>query len=59
MEKLAVSATSTIGAALLAGALVQVYYSGLPPASAWSAPAMYSFLGVIVLSIGLWLFAWR
>ena len=59
MEKLVVSATSTIGAALLAGVLVQVYYSGLPPASAWSAPALYSFLGVIVLSIGLWLFTWR
>ena len=47
MQKLVVAATLTIGAALLAGGLVQVYYSGLPPASAWSAPAMYSFLGVI------------
>jgi hypothetical protein len=59
MQKLVVAATLTIGAALLAGGLMQVYYSGLPPASAWSAPAMYSFLGVILLSIGLWLFAWR
>jgi hypothetical protein len=59
MQKLVVAATLTIGAALLAGGLVQVYYSGLPPASAWSAPAMYSFFGVILLSIGLWLFAWR
>ena len=51
MEKLVVSATSTIGAALLAGALVQVYYSGLPPASAWSAPALYSFLGSFVYRV--------
>ena len=31
MQKLVVAATLTIGAALLAGGLVQVYYSGLSP----------------------------
>jgi hypothetical protein len=55
MQKVAV-ATLTVGAALVAGALVQVYYSDLPPLAAWSAPALYSFLGVILLFIAWCLF---
>ena len=41
--------TSITGAALISGALVQVYYSGLAPTDAWSAPAVYSFLAVMLL----------
>jgi hypothetical protein len=56
MQKVAV-ATLTVAAALFAGALVQVYYSDLPPLTAWSAPALYSFLGVILLFI-VWCLFW-
>jgi protein-S-isoprenylcysteine O-methyltransferase Ste14 len=58
MQKV-VAAALAIGSALLVGGLVQVYYSGLPAESAWSGPALYSALGVILFSIGLWLFAWH
>ena len=58
MQRL-VAATLAIEAALLVGALVQVYYSGLPAETAWGGPALYSFLGIILLSIGLWLFPWH
>ena len=56
MQKVAV-ATLTVAAALFAGALMQVYYSDLPPLSAWSAPALYTFLGVILLFI-VWCLFW-
>jgi len=56
MKKIAV-ATLAIGLALITGALVQVYYSGLPPLSPWGAPALYSFLMVMFLVIaGRWFF---
>jgi hypothetical protein len=51
-----VATTLATGAALIVGALVQVYYSDLPPLSAWSGPAVYSFLGVMLLYIAWWLF---
>ena len=38
------------GAAVISGALVQMYYSGLAPMDAWSAPAVYSFLAVMLLN---------
>jgi hypothetical protein len=56
MQKVAV-ATLTVAVALFVGALVQVYYSDLPPLSAWSAPALYSFLGVILLFV-VWCLFW-
>src|SRR5262249_23551431 len=31
--------SNIVGVALIAGALVQIYYSGLAPLEAWSAPA--------------------
>jgi hypothetical protein len=58
MQRL-VAATLAIGTALLVGALVQVYYSGLPAETTWSGPALYSFLGIILFSVGLWLIARR
>jgi|SRR5215467_4165101 hypothetical protein len=39
------------GAAVIIGALVQMYYSGLAPMDAWSAPAVYSFLAVMLLNV--------
>jgi len=39
------------GVALVGGALVQIYYSGLHPMDAWSAPAVYSFLTVMLLAV--------
>ena len=47
--------TNITGAALIGGALVQIYYSGLAPMDAWSAPAVFSFLAVMLLN-GLLLF---
>ena len=41
------------GVALIAGALVQIYYSGLAPLDAWSAPALSSFLAVMLLNVVL------
>lgn len=52
MERIAAT-TLAIGAALITGALVQVYFSDLPPLSAWSAPALYSFLAVTFLIIAV------
>jgi hypothetical protein len=43
--------TNITGAAVIAGALVQMYYSGLAPMNAWSAPAVYSFLAVMLLNV--------
>jgi hypothetical protein len=45
----------TISAALLAGALVQVYYSDLSPKEPWSAPALFSLVAIIFLN-WTWLF---
>jgi len=45
------------GVALMGGALVQIFYSGLHPLDAWSAPAVYSFLAVMLLNV-LWFFFW-
>jgi len=56
VEQKIVAAILAVGVALMAGALVQVYYSDLPPLSPWSGPAVYSFLGVILLFIAWWLF---
>src|SRR5215470_13787774 len=43
--------TSITGAALVGGALMQVYYSDLAPMDPWSAPAVFTFLAVMLLSI--------
>jgi hypothetical protein len=56
MQKIAAT-TLAVGAALITGALVQVYYSELPPLSAWSAPALYSFIGVMLLFV-VWCLFW-
>lgn len=44
------------GIAVIGGALVQIYYSGLHPMDAWSAPAVYSFLAVMLLNVLLFFF---
>ena len=43
--------TLITGAAVIMGALVQMYYSSLDPMDAWSAPAVYSFLAVMLLNV--------
>ena len=50
------AASIIIGIALVVGALVQFYYSGLPVEAAWSPPALYSLLGAMILGIELWPF---
>src|SRR5262245_47879710 len=45
------SISNIMGVALIAGALVQVCYSGLAPLDAWSAPALSSFLAVLLLNV--------
>ena len=40
------SVSNITGVALIAGALMQIYYSGLAPMEAWSAPALSSFLAI-------------
>jgi hypothetical protein len=57
MEKIIAAVTLATGAALIVGALVQVYYSDLPPLAAWSAPAMSFVPKHVAFSIGLWSFA--
>ena len=47
------SVSNITGVALIAGALVQIYYSGLAPMDAWSAPALSSFLAVMLLNVVL------
>jgi len=47
------SISNVMGVALIAGALVQIYYSGLAPLDAWSAPALSSFLAVLLLNVSL------
>ena len=47
------SISNIVGVALIAGALVQIYYSGLAPLEAWSAPALSSFLVVLLLNVSL------
>jgi hypothetical protein len=56
MQKIAATALA-VAIALITGAIVQVYYSELPPLSAWSAPAVYSFIGVMLLFI-VWCLFW-
>ena len=58
MHKLAVG-TFAIGAALITGALVQVYYSDLPPLSPWSEPAVYSFLATMLVILASAVFSRR
>src|SRR5215470_3324100 len=43
--------SNVMGVALIGGALVQIYYSGLHPMDAWSAPAVYTFLAVMLLTV--------
>lgn len=57
LQKVVVAATLAIGAALMAGGLVQVYYSGLAPETAWSPAAVYAFLGIMFLFVA-WLILW-
>jgi|SRR5215475_10990682 len=45
------SVSNITGVALIAGALMQIYYSGLAPMDAWSAPAVYSFCAVMLLNV--------
>lgn len=45
------SVSNITGVALIAGALVQIYYSGLAPLDAWSAPALCSFLAIMLLNV--------
>ena len=57
MAKVVVAATLAIGAALMAGSLVQIYYSGLSPETAWNPAAVYAFLGIMFLFV-VWLILW-
>jgi hypothetical protein len=41
------------GVALIAGLLMQVYYSGSAPTDAWSAPALSSFMAVMLFNFVL------
>jgi hypothetical protein len=52
METIA-NVSNIVGVALIAGALVQIFYSGLAPMDAWSPPALSSFLAVMLLNVVL------
>jgi hypothetical protein len=43
--------SNILGVALIAGALVQIFYSGLAPMDAWGVPALCSFLAVMLLNV--------
>jgi len=47
------SISNIVGVALVAGALVQVYYSRLVPLEAWGAPALSTSLAVLLLNVAV------